>query len=139
MEKALIDAANEAEMRERAQRQDVTKVPMSPTARQLFDVLRSQVLAIDSDIIEIAEQKSVSYHGPSFFLEVIPRKNRIGLLVALDFNEVEDTSGLAEDTSQWKFITHAAYEGGVYVNIDDVAAIEKAVPMLRLAHELEKT
>jgi len=139
VEKGLIDAANEAEMRERAQRRDVTKVPMSQTARQLFDVLRSKVLAIPSDIIEIAEQKSVSYHGSSFFLEVLPRKHRIELLLALDFNEVEDHSGLAEDTSEWKFITHAVYEGGVYVRIDNAAVIEKALPMVRLAHELAKT
>jgi len=52
----LIDAANKAEMRERAQKRDVTKVPMSPVARQLFDLLRDQVKAIDSDILEIAEQ-----------------------------------------------------------------------------------
>ena len=62
----------------------VTKVPMSPTARQLFDLLRDQVKAIDADILEIAEQKSVSYHGPTVFLEVLPRKNRLALLLALD-------------------------------------------------------
>jgi predicted transport protein len=107
VQQALIDAANEAEMREQAQRRDVTKVPMSATARQLFDVLRSHVLSIDSGIIEIAEQKSDSYHGPNFFLEVLPRKNRILLLLGLDFNEVDDPSGLAEDTAQWKFFANA--------------------------------
>jgi hypothetical protein len=57
----------------------------------------------------------------------------------LDFNEVDDPSGLAEDTSQWKFFANAVYEGGVYVRLDDVDTIDKVIPMLRLAHELAKT
>jgi predicted transport protein len=107
---------------------------MSAPARQLFDLLRVKVL--DSDIIELAEQRSVSYHGPTFFLEVLPRKNRIGLLLALDFNEVEDPSGIAEDTSQWKFIVNAEYEGGVYIAIESEIDIDKALPMIRQAREV---
>lgn len=135
VDQALVNAANIAEMRERAQRRDVTKVPMDPVARQLFNLLRTEVLAIDPGIIEIAEQKSVSYHGPGFLLEVLPRKNRILLLLPLDFNEVEDTSDLAQDTSQWKFFVNAVYEGGVFVRVDSAAVIERALPMVRLAHE----
>ncbi len=56
-------------MRERSQRRDVGKVPMSAAARQLFDVLRAHLRALDPDIIELAEQRSVSYHGPTFFLK----------------------------------------------------------------------
>jgi predicted transport protein len=139
VKKALIDAANKAEMRERAQKRDVTKVPMSPAARQLFDLLRDQVKAFDSDILEIAEQKSVSYHGPTFFLEVLPRKNRLALLLALDFNEIDDPSGLAEDTSQWKSFQNAVYEGGVLLRIRSADAVEKALPMIRMAHEIART
>jgi hypothetical protein len=93
VDQALIDAAKEAEMRSLAKHQDTGKVPMSAAARSLFDLLRTKVLEIDSDIIELAERKSVSYHGPTFFLEVLPRKNRITLLLALDFNEVERPLG----------------------------------------------
>ena len=72
VDKKLVDAANAADMRERARRRDVTKVPMSESARQLFEELRGKVLNIDPDIIEIAEQNSVTYHGSAFFLEVFP-------------------------------------------------------------------
>ena len=138
VEQRLIDEAKEAEMRERAQRREVSKVPMSSAARELFDVLREKVRLLDSDIIELAEQRSVSYHGPAFFLEVLPRKNRIGLLLPLDFNDIEDPSGMAEDTSQWKFIVSAAYEGGVHVCVTSEADIEKALPMIRLAREVAR-
>ena len=58
---------------------------MTAVARELFEQLRAMILEMDSGIIELAESRSVSYHGPAFFLEVLPRKNRINLLLALDF------------------------------------------------------
>lgn len=139
VEKQLIDEAREAEMRERAQRRDVSKVPMSTAARQLFDVLREKIRASGADIIEMAEQRSVSYHGPVFFLEVLPRKNKIGLLLALAFNEVDDPSGMAEDASQWKFIVNALYEGGVYVSVEKEGDVEKVLPMIHQAREVSRT
>ena len=70
--RSLIDAANQEEMREQAARRDIAKVEMSTEARALFQELRTHVLALDSDILELAEPKSVSYHGPAFFLEILP-------------------------------------------------------------------
>jgi len=93
---------------------------------------------MESDIIELAEQKSVSYHGPSFFLEVLPRKNRINLLLALDHNEVDDPYGMAQDTSQNKFIVNAVYEGGVNIAIKNPEHIDQALPMVRQALELTR-
>lgn len=139
VDKALIDAATEAEMRGLAKQQDVGKVPMSTAARSLFDLLRSKVKEIDQDIIELAEQKSVTYHAPAYFLEVLPRKNRITLVLDLDFNEIEDPSGIANDTSEHKFFINAVYEGGVYVPIMQPDDIEKAMPMIRQAWELART
>src|SRR5262249_18123646 len=113
--------------------------PMSPAARQLFDVLREEILKLDSTIIELAEQTSVSYHGPVFFLEGIPRKSHIALLLPLNSNEIEDPSGIAEDAYQWKFIVNAEYEGGVYVSARNEADIDKTIPMIRLAREVSRT
>ena len=60
-------------MRELAKRRDVGKVAMTDRARELFEELRPEILSINTEIIELAEDKSVSYHGPAFFVEVIPR------------------------------------------------------------------
>lgn len=135
VDKSLIDAAKEAEMRLLSKQQDTRKVPMSDNARRLFDGLRAKVLQIDTNIIELAEQKSVSYHGPGFFLEVLPRKNRITLLLDLDFNEVDDPLNIANDASEYKFLVNAVYEGGVLVSILDTDDIEKSLPLIRQAWE----
>lgn len=107
---------------------------MSAEAKALFEELRSHVKAIDSNVQELAEPNSISYYGPGFFLEVLPRRHRLVILLALDFNEIEDPSGLAQDTTQFKFIVHAQHEGGVLLRLADVAAIESALPLIRQAH-----
>jgi predicted transport protein len=56
------------------------------------------------------------------------------LLLALDFNEVDDPSGLAKDASERKFFVHARHEGGVSAIIWDKTAIENALPLIRQAH-----
>jgi uncharacterized protein with ParB-like and HNH nuclease domain/predicted transport protein len=135
VEQSLIDAAKTAEMTLLSKQQDTAKVPMSEEARHLFQALRAEVLKIDTNIIELAEQKSVSYHGPAFFLEILPRKNRITLLLDLDFNEVDDPLDIARDASEFKFLVNAVYEGGVLISIREPEDIEKAIPLIRQAWE----
>lgn len=81
--------------------------------------------------IELAEKNSVSYHSPGFFLEVLPRKHRLLLLLPLDYNEVVDPTGIAGDATEWKFLTYANYEGGVTLNIGEPGDIENALPIIR--------
>ena len=139
VEQSLIDAEREAELRDVAAKRDVGKVPMSDVARQLFDLLRDRIQTFDSDAIEIAEKRSVSYHGPTFFLEVVPRKSGIVLLLELEFNEVEDSTGLAKDTTPRKFIQYAKYNAGVYVSAASESDIESTLPMIYKAHALART
>jgi predicted transport protein len=131
---AQIDAANRLDMRELAARRDVGKVEMSVEAKSLFEKLRSHVLALDGDMLELAESKSVSYHDPGFFLEVLPRRYSLTLLFALDFNEIDDPSGRAQDATQREFFVHARHEGGVSLSVGDADAIENAIPLIRQAH-----
>jgi predicted transport protein len=56
------------------------------------------------------------------------------LLLAPDFNEIDDPSGLAQDATQWKFFIHARHEGGVSLNLGEAAAIERALPLIRQAY-----
>jgi predicted transport protein len=132
----LIEAALEEEMRQRAKRRSVDKVPMRQKASELFAVLRERIREIYPDVIELAEPKSVSYHCPAFFLEVLPRARRLNLLLALDFGEIEDEHEIAQDATEWKFFFHAQHEGGVLVHVREEEDIEKAMPIIRQAHSL---
>ena len=136
---SLVQAEKEKRTRYIAARRDVANVPMKAPARSLFELLRDPVKEIDGGIFEIAEKKSVSYHGPEFFLEVLPREYYLTLLLAIDFNEVDNESGIAHDASKKAFFRRAEYEGGVMVYIckeEDVAA---AVPIIRQSFRISSS
>ena len=134
VEKSWIEATRQEEMRDLASRRDVKKVPMSTTARELFGALRYEILEIDHEVLELAEAKSVSYHCPSFFAEVLPRKHNLTILLPLDFNEIDDPAGIAQDATQWKFFFHANYEGGVSVTVSNKDEIGSATALVKQAH-----
>lgn len=136
VEKQLIEQAEIEEKRALANRRDVGKVQMSQKAKDLFVAIRERILEIDSEIIELAEKRTVSYHAPAFFLEVLPRKHRLTLLLDLDFNEAEDPNGIASDATQWKFFFYAQHEGGVSVSIRTEADFELALPVIKQAYAL---
>lgn len=128
-----VEADERREMLERAKRRDPAKVPMSQPARELFDQLSAAMKNLDGRVIEVAEAKSVSYHGPAFFLEVVPRKNRLTLIFDLEFNEVEDPSGLAADSADYEFFVNAMHEGGTYLTLRDASDIPSAIAVARQA------
>jgi uncharacterized protein with ParB-like and HNH nuclease domain/predicted transport protein len=136
VDSAAIEQAKQAELRELAERRDVAKVPMSAAARELFEKLRPRFQEIDPAILELAESKSVSYHAPGFFLEVLPRKHKLLFLLPLDHSEIEDPHGLSEDATEWKFLFYAKHEGGVLLRIKDEQDIEHAMPVIRQAYSL---
>ena len=134
VESDLISAADQRKMREQAARQDASTLAMSPEARALFDGLRSQVSEFDNNTIEIAEGKSISYHSPTFFLEVLPRRYSLTLLLPLDFNQIDDPHNVAQDATQWQFFQNAKYEGGVFISLRHEHEIQLALPLIRQAY-----
>lgn len=133
---SAIKQAKQEELRELAKRRNVAHVPMSAIARDLFEALRLQIHEIGPDILELAESKSVSYHASGFLMEVLPRKQRLNLLLPLEHAEVEDPHGLASDATEWKFLFYANYEGGVLLGIKSKQDIEHALPIIRQAYSL---
>ena len=133
---ASIEAARQAEMRELAAKRNVGKVQMSAAARKLFEHLSPRIKELDAGVLELAEKKSVSYHSPDFFLEVLPRKHGLLLLLSPDYNEVDDPDGITGDATEWKFLFYANYEGGVTINIKEECDIERCIPIIRQSLKL---
>ena len=113
----------------------VEKVLMDKRARELFNVLRNQIKEMEPTIVELAEEKSISYHAGEFFVEVLPRVGRLLLILAPEFNEVEDVNGIAMDATQKKFFVGSKYDGGVEVNVKDDTDVWQALPLIRQALE----
>ena len=133
VDSSLVAAAEQKEKRERAAHRSVDDVEMSEVARKLFKELRKHILKMGDDILELAEEKTISYHGPDFFLEVLPRARRLTLLLPLEFNEIDDPHGIASDATESKFFFYAKHEGGVSIRINEKKEIKQALPIIKQA------
>ena len=138
VESSAIKQAEQRELREQAEKRNVDSVPMSTKIRALYEIFREQVHQLDSEMIELAEKKTITYHCPSFFMEVLPRKHRLLLILPLEFNEVENPSEIVVDSAERKFYVYAKYNGGVAVKIRNEDEIEMALPVIRQSLELSK-
>jgi hypothetical protein len=133
---SVIERMELEEKKEIADNRDISEVPMSQVARSLFEELSKRLHAAFPGTVELPGSRSVSYHDPKFYLEVIPRKNSLGLVIDLDFTESATISGIMQDTANWTFIMYSEYSGGTYCNIEDVSQLEDVMPAVELAHSM---
>jgi predicted transport protein len=132
----MIRAMARAELKARAKRRDVDEVTMSKGARTLFDLLRDRIRSAFPEVIEMAEKKSVSYHDPEFFVELIPRAQGVGVLVGINYNEVDSPDDLVQDTTAQTFVVNATYSGGVLINVRNPEQADCAMKVITQAHTL---
>lgn len=134
VDEASVTQAEIDELRIRAERRKPEEIDMDSESRPLFDAVRQEVLVL-GNVIEITESKSVSYHhGTQFFLEIIPRKGYLALVMPLDFSEVDAEEGLVWDATTWKFIPNSNYDGGIIMDLSGKHRIEQAMPIIRQAY-----
>ena len=132
----MIREMERDELKARAASRRLDNVEMTDEARALFDKLQERIKADFPKVIEMPESKSVSYHDQDFFLEVIPRKRGLSLLVGIDYNEVDEPDEKVEDTANYSFIINASYQGGVLIALRDQHELEHAMRVIVQAHTL---
>ena len=133
VDEASVTQAEIDELRMKAERRSPEEIDMDSESRALFDVVRQEVLGL-GNVIEITESKSVSYHhGTKFFLEILPRRGYLALVMPLDFSEVDNPEGLVSDATTWKFIPNSRYDVGIIMDLWSRDRIEKAMPIIRQA------
>lgn len=133
-----LDAVREAEMEERrasAARYSIETVGFDPEARVLFEAIRPHLMALGDDVLELCGAKSVVYRVFDHFVEVLPRSRRIQLLVNIDFDDIDDPSGLARDASDNAFVANASESGDVLFSLRDVAQVPAAMHVVQQAYQ----
>ncbi len=132
------EAVRVAELEERkatAAKYSLDKLEFDAVSKALFDAIRPQLVAMGDDVVELCSPKSVTYRVFDFFLEVIPRKRRLTLILNLDYEECDDPTQRAIDATEYAFITHASESGGVLFNLDHASQIAAALHIVRQAYE----
>lgn len=113
----------------------IENIEMDDAAKQLLDALRPQILALGTDIVELPNDRSVIYRVFDFVVEIIPRKQRLTLLLNLDFADCDDASGKARDATEFAFIIGAMESGGVIYPLESVDDVSAAIIVVRQAYE----
>jgi hypothetical protein len=81
---------------------------------------------------------AVRYHrdlgdSAEFFLEVLPRKHNLTLLMNLDYGTATSLSPRVQDVADWKFLFYARYSGGALIDVAHLEQIDEAVDCVRAA------
>lgn len=131
---ASIQAADIRDLRELAAKQSVSELRMDDGVREIFDELRVRISSL-ADVIEVVERKSVCCYGPDFFVELMPMRYQVRLILPLEDSEVEIPEKLtAYDASTWKFVVNRVNtDSDLIVDINDGSEVSSVVPMIRQA------
>jgi uncharacterized protein with ParB-like and HNH nuclease domain/predicted transport protein len=113
----------------------IENLELDDVAKKLLEALQPQIQALGTDVVELPNDRSVIYRVFDFVVEVIPRKQRLSLLLNLDFADCEDPSGNARDATEFAFIIGATEVGGVLYNLDSEDDVPAAINVVRQAYE----
>ncbi len=76
---------------------DLSSYKFSSHSRELFDILRKEIKALDERIAEKSNQDYISYMFDKNFVDIVPLKNGLKLYLNMPFNELQDEKNLARD------------------------------------------
>lgn len=113
----------------------IEDLQMDDGAKQLLDALRPQIQALGNDVVELPNDRSVIYRVFDFVVEIIPRKQRLSLLLNLEFADCDDASGKARDATEFAFIIGAMESGGVIFLLESIDDVPAAMNVVRQAYE----
>jgi uncharacterized protein with ParB-like and HNH nuclease domain/predicted transport protein len=103
--------------------------------RGLLELLGTRIKGLGEDVVELFSPKNVTYRVFDFFAQVIPRSQRLVVLLNVDFDEVNDGTAFCQDTSRKSFIANSTEKGGVLIRIDKEDDVDRAMPFVQLAYE----
>ena len=91
-------------------------------------------MELGPDVVELFGEKSVVYRVFDFFLEILPRKHYLTLLLNLDIDECGEPTEDLWDTTKYAFTVNATEDGGVGYALGEINDIPKAMKLVQLAY-----
>ena len=78
---------------------DHPQLAMGLPMRELFEIFRKDVLALDPCVSEEFLKLYVAYKAETNFVDIVPQKSRLRLSLNMQFHELHDPKGLAKDVT----------------------------------------
>lgn len=101
--------------------------------RELFEVFRSEVKALDACVREEFLKLYVAYKAETNFVDVVPQAKRLRLSLNIDFEQIDDPRGMCKDVSKlgrWG-------NGNVEVGLEHHEDLPYVIGLVRQALELQ--
>ncbi|MGN8476509.1 GmrSD restriction endonuclease domain-containing protein [Helicobacter pylori] len=76
---------------------DLGSYKFGPYSRELFDILRKEIKALDERIAEKFNQEYISYMFDKNFVDIVVQNKDLKLYLNMKFNELQDEKNLARD------------------------------------------
>ena len=136
-DEALVQEADVRELRQRAAQRNSNSLQLDDNVRDLLRKIQTSVHRL-GDIIEIVENKSVCCYGTGFFVELLPMKYYVKVILPLEFNEIQNPEGWlwVYDASNYKFVPNRVnVDCNLIVEIWQEEHISVVMPMIRQAFD----
>ena len=137
-----LEARRGREVRRGAEETNINDVILSMTdaARDLFGPLHQGIDNLAAGIRAVQERNSICYYtsDAEFFLELLPRKRSLMLLLDADIAEIEAPSWLAKDGNDWKFVPNSTlmHPYGVVVEMWQSSWADDVMRIIRQGYQL---
>ncbi len=135
-----VDARHDRRVRQRADTTDVQNISMTERARNLFDPLHDKIAGIDDGIQAVQERNSICYYTSEsqFFLELLPQKYNLRLLLDVEVSEIDAPAWLTRDANDWKYIPNSSFNHsyGVVVDMWQTNWTDEVMGVVRQAYNL---
>jgi uncharacterized protein with ParB-like and HNH nuclease domain/predicted transport protein len=97
----------------------------------LFNEFRQRVLAISPQVLEEFKKQYVAFKTHSSFVDVIPQKSRLKLVLNIDFTEINDPQGICWDATGQGLWGN----GDVVVGLSKSEELDYIMTLIRQAYE----
>lgn len=97
----------------------------------LFEQIRERILDIDSSVDEVIRKLYIAYKNSTNFVDIVPYKTELGLILNMDFNEIKDPKNVCRDITgmgKWG-------NGNVEFRLTTIDDIEYAIFLIRQSFE----
>ena len=110
---------------------DHPQLAIGSPMRDLFEIFRKDVLALDPCVSEEFLKLYVAYKAETNFVDIVPQKSRLRLSLNMQFHELHDPKGLAKDVTnlgRWG-------NGDVEVSLSKPEELPYVMGLVRQAYE----
>lgn len=126
------------ELRSKSVEKNSDDLKMRSKVRALLYQIRDSIRDL-GESVEVVERKSVCFYDrrANFMAETLPMSWYVRVLVPMDFDEVYDPEGIADDVTLWKFLPNVVHRDcGVFVDVWESKHIPATVAMIRQAQQM---